>query len=390
MLNKERQRIEDLFFDFVGRKQISSKPPLSFLPPEQDKSLYFTNATIVNFKEDVAGGASKHLATKQKCLRLHNIAKILDDDYKIEWLSVFNMVGTIIPPDQLPEAKSNLIELMSAVYGIPKDKLLFLADVKDERLIKDIPQHMLVFNSQPQSFYDWHFGSNSLRGKGLTFSARQDDGSIVDIGNLIEITDGKNVLGYECAYGLECLKWAQEQKSSILEMYPIFNYVNPHDPNVVKVIDALMSIMAIESVGVEPTNKTDRGQILRKLYRNLVYLAEKSSCDTQKMAQMLKILSETEFDDTANPDQILGRFDQFQTLVNCQRNAFLTRKKEIQRLYDSGAITRQEAEQKMLGFAEGKYYIDKHERSKYFKLDADSNTQSKINNVLLQNRSDER
>lgn len=154
MLNKDRQKLEDLFFDFINQNEISMKPPLSFLPPKDDNSLYFTNATVVNFKEDFLCGTPKHLATKQKCLRLHNTSKILKDDYKVEWLSLFNMVGTIIPSKELKDAKSNLINLMHNVYDIPRDKLVFMVDEKDENLIKDIPSEMLILNSHEQKYYD--------------------------------------------------------------------------------------------------------------------------------------------------------------------------------------------------------------------------------------------
>ena len=388
MLNNDRQKLENLFFDFIKQNEISVKSPLSFLPPQGDNSLYFTNATVVNFKEDFLGGTPKHLATKQKCLRLHSTSKMLDDDYKVEWLSLFNMVGTIIPPKELKNAKSNLINLMSNVYDIPKNKLVFMVDAKDANLIKDIPTEMLILNSHNQKYYDWQFGCNNVKGKGLTFGVKQSDNTIIDVGNLIEITDNTHILGYECAYGLECLLWAKENKKSVFETYPIFSHFNPDDTNIVKIIDSLMSIAAIESIGIEPTNKTNRGQILKKLYRNLVYLSEKSNFSDLQIINTLDILSKTEFDDAINSKNILDHFNQSKTLVNCQRNAFLIHKEKLCDLYHDGIITIQEAEQKMFNWAEGKYYIDRHERVKYFDLGIDKKT--KTDHVIVQNNCKER
>ncbi len=208
--------------------------------------------------------------------------------------------------------------------------------------------------------------------------------------NLIEITNGENILGYECAYGLECLQWAIENKPSIFDIYPIFNYFNKNDTNTVKIIDTAMSIAAIESVGIEPTNKTARGQIIKKLYRNLVYLSEKNNFNDKNITEIMNILSDTEFDQDINTDKILTHFHQSKTLVNCQRNAFLTRKKELCDMYKKGIITIKDAERKMLSWAEGKYYIDRHERAKYFDLETNPNKQSQSNNPIKQSNFDER
>lgn len=196
------------------------------------------------------------------------------------------------------------------------------------------------------------------------------------------------MLGYECAYGLECLMWAKENKKSIFETYPIFSHFNPDDTNIVKIIDTLMSITAIESVGIEPTNKTSRGQILKKLYRNLVYLSEKSNFSDLHIVNTLDILSKTEFDNDVNAEKILNHFNQSKTLVNCQRNAFLFHKQKLGNLYHDGVITIKEAERKMLNWAEGKYYIDRHERAKYFDLGIDK--KPKTDYFIMQHHCNER
>ena len=369
MLDKKRQEIEDTFFRYMSQVGALLKPSLSFIPPSTDNSLYFTNATIVNFKEDFLRGAPEHLATKQKCLRLHNVSKILDDDFKVEWLSLFNMVGTIIPPNQLKQAKENIIELFTDKYGIEKANLVFLVNSRDVSLYRDIPSDMLVFDSHPQKYYDWTFGLKDVYGSGLTFGFRQKDGSIIDVGNLIEIKKGNEILGYECAYGLECFKWAKEGTESILDSYPVFNNLDKTDANMVKFIDTAMSVSAVESVCVEPTNKTPRGQILKKLYKNLVYLSENSNLQETDVRNIFGRISKTEFDSTLDVDLIMEHYTESKTFINCQRNAFLTRKQSLVEAYLKGEITKDFLVKKMENLADGKYYISNHEREKYFSLD---------------------
>ncbi|MBR1825756.1 MAG: hypothetical protein IJ770_04125 [Alphaproteobacteria bacterium] len=390
MLNIERQKIENIFFDFMRQKGVTVKPPLSFLPPESDQSIYFTNATIVNFKEDLLSGASQYKATKQKCLRLHHISKVLDDDYKIQWLSLFNMVGTVIPPHRLQQGKNDLIELMTQRYGVPEDKLVFMVNSRDERLYRDIPPQMLIFDSHQQKYYDWHFGMDNISGAGLTFGIKQNDGTIVDVGNLIEINDDKHILGYECAYGLECMQWAKEEKSSILDTYPIFRYADTINDEVIKTVDTAMSIAAVESVGVEPTNKTQRGQILKKLHRNLFYLAERNNLENKQLVQVFNVLQKTEFDEPLNIDKIMTHYKQSQSLIECQRSAFLKHKESLLKLYGDGIITAQEAEKKMMNWAEGKYYIDRHEREKYCSLPASDNNLPTQNLLNIKKQANER
>ena len=369
MLDKKRQTIEDTFFRYMSQEGALLKPSLSLIPPQTDDSLYFTNATIVNFKEDFLKGTPEHLATKQKCLRLHNVSRILDDDFKVEWLSLFNMVGTIIPPNQLKQSKSNIIELFTDKYGIEKTNLVFLVNSRDVNLYKDIPQGMLIFDSHPQKYYDWTFGVKDVYGAGLTFGFKQKDGSIIDVGNLIEIKKGDEILGYECAYGLECFNWAKEGTESILDSYPVFDNIDKSDGNMVKFVDAAMAVSAVESVCIEPNNKTPRGQILKKLYKNLFYLSENANLHETDVRSIFDQISKTEFDDTLDVGLIMDHYLESKTFINCQRNAFLTRKKSLVEAFSRGEITKDFLVKKMESWAEGKYYISKHERDKYFSLD---------------------
>lgn len=90
---------EVVFFEHMRKNHFSVRNELPIVAPNYDKSLYFTNSTIVNFKPDIWNNSVTNCATRQNCLRLHNMSKILDNRFNVEWLSYFNMLGAIARPE---------------------------------------------------------------------------------------------------------------------------------------------------------------------------------------------------------------------------------------------------------------------------------------------------
>lgn len=387
MLNSDRQDIENIFFDYMKNSGFFYKPELTFLPSKTDKSLYFTNATVANFKDDLLNGNNRKLFTKQKCLRLHNTSKVLDKDFQVEWLSLFNMVGCLIPPEHLDYQKQNFIKMLTEAYKIDGKKLFFLVNSRDVNLYKNIPTQMLIFDNHPEKYYNWTFGMPEVDGQGLTFAFKQENGKLIDVGNLIQIKNSEKILGYEFAFGLECFQWAKEGYTSIFDAYPIFDGLDKNNNELVKCVDTVLGISAIESVNIEPSNKDARGQILKKLYRNLVYLAENCSLNNRDVRNIFIKSSQSEFDAQLNISRIMKNYSDSKALVNCQRNAFSTRKETLIEMYKSGQINQAKLQEKLLKLANGTCYIAPHERKKYFNIqNSDSNIFNKSLPILQYNQ----
>lgn len=360
-----RIKLEKVFFDFMKEIDFSIKPELPIISPKNDESLYFTNSTIVNFRDNILNNCVTNQSTRQKCLRLHNMSKILNNDFKVEWLSYFNMLGLVAKPENGEFIKLALLKLLIDKYKINKDAILLMAKKQHYDLYSGFPKDMLVFDTHNNSYYDWTYHMPEIYGEGLTFSVKQPDNTVIDIGNLIQIKKDSKVICYEIAYGLECIDWAINDKKSLFSTYPICNKYYKQDDKMAKVIDTVLSITAISSSNIVPTNKSAEGQILKKLYKNLVYLAEDAKISDSIISEMIVFLSRTEFDSTIEIEKVMGYYFSERLAINNNRSSFLIEKDKLTKRYNDGQLDYMGINKKLLNIAEGKYPISPHEREKY-------------------------
>jgi len=139
--NNSVNEIRSKFIDYFKKNdhlEISS----SNLIPENDPTLLFTNAGMVQFKNTFTGLESrdyKRAVTSQKCLRaggkhndLENVGKTARHH------TFFEMLGNFSFGDYFKEkAIYQAWELLTKEYGLPKEKLLvtiFHDDIEAENL----------------------------------------------------------------------------------------------------------------------------------------------------------------------------------------------------------------------------------------------------------------
>lgn len=366
---KVRIDLEKIFFEYMKEINFSIKPELPIISPENDKSLYFTNSTIVNFKEDINNNSVTNQSTRQKCLRLHNMSKILREDFKIEWPSYFNMLGLIARPENGSFIKLALLRLLIEKYKIDEKSILFMASRKHIDLYDGFPKKMLIFDTHENSYYDWTYHMPDIYGEGLTFSIKQKDNTILDVGNLIQIKKNSEILCYEIAYGIECLDWAMNGKKSLFHAYSIFDKYDKKDYKLVKIIDTIFSITAICSDKIIPTNKSSEGQILKKLYKNLVYLSENRNINDLTIFDIFKFLSKTEFNNSIDIEKAMDYYLDERQSINKNRVNFLREKDKLINKYNNGHIDYNTINKMLINVAEGKFPISPHEREKYMFLE---------------------
>ncbi len=113
------------FFEGKGHKQVSSSP----LVPQDDPTLLFTNAGMVQFKNVFTGAERRpyvRATTSQKCVRAGGKHNDLDNvGYTARHLTFFEMLGNFsfgdyFKDDAIPFAW----ELITKGFGLPKEKLL--------------------------------------------------------------------------------------------------------------------------------------------------------------------------------------------------------------------------------------------------------------------------
>ena len=135
---KTSAEIRQLFLDFFASKQhkiVSSAPIVN----KDDPTLMFTNAGMNQFKDFFLGNQvpdNRRIADTQKCLRVSGKHNDLEDvGYDGTHHTMFEMLGNWSIGDYFKdEALSWSWELLTEVYGLPKDRLyatVFEGDKKD-------------------------------------------------------------------------------------------------------------------------------------------------------------------------------------------------------------------------------------------------------------------
>ena len=361
-------KYETVFFDYAKKNHFNLRNELPVVAPKEDSSLDFTNSTIVNFKQDIFNNNVHNCATRQKCLRLHNMPKILNQDFHVEWLSYFNMLGMITRPEDKQFVNRILLGLLIDNYKIPKENILLMVNRAHKDLYAGLPDDMLVYDTHDKSYYDWTYHMENIYGEGLTFAIETKDKSIIDVGNLIQIKNADKTLAYEIAYGTECLYWAMNNKNTVFDSYAIFNDYSYNDKNLVKVIDTLFSICAITSENIAVNNKTSHGQILKKLYKNFVFLSEQGGFSDRYLLELIQKLVKTEFSNSDISETIYKHFLSERDIINRNRTVFLQEKQKLLQKYYDGILDKETVSKRLYNLAEGKYPISPHERQAYLAL----------------------
>jgi alanyl-tRNA synthetase len=158
--------IRATFLDFFRDRQhavVASSP----LVPRNDPSLLFTNAGMVQFKNVFTGQEKRpytRAASAQKCVRAGGKHNDLDNvGYTARHHTFFEMLGNFSFGDYF---KENAIEyawdLITKVYGIPKEKLLVTVYAEDEdaaklwKKIAGLPEEKIVRIATNANF--WSMG----------------------------------------------------------------------------------------------------------------------------------------------------------------------------------------------------------------------------------------
>lgn len=260
------------------------------------------------------------------------------------------------------------MDLLINQYKVNQESILLMVSSAHKDLYQNFPEQMLVFDTHKKSYYDWTYHMPGIYGEGLTFSIKQPDNSIIDVGNLIQIKSDKNILAYEIAYGTECLDRALTNKKTIFDAYPVFQKLPYENMNLLKIIDTVFSVCAIANESVVPNNKTPQGQILKKLYKNMVYLVEQEQLSATALLDIMKVISDVEFLNKIDIPSVYKYFVAEKHTINDNRIRFLQEKFKILQRMPITEQTHDIIRKRLENIAEGQYPISPHERDKYLEL----------------------
>ena len=201
------QEIRDSFLDFFKDKT-HTVVQSSSLVPQQDPSLLFTNAGMVQFKNIFLGveqASYKRAASAQKCLRIsgkHNdLESVGRDTYHHTF---FEMLGNWSFGDYYKEeAIAWAWELLTKEWGLPKDKLyatVFRNDDEAEGLwprISGLPAERVQRFDEKDNF--WEMGDTGPCGPC----------SEIHLDRGPEACDHKGEPGHVCAVNADCARYIE-------------------------------------------------------------------------------------------------------------------------------------------------------------------------------------
>ena len=304
-VNNIRSKFLDYFKKNDHQEIISSN-----LIPENDPTLLFTNAGMVQFKNTFTGLETRdyqRAVTSQKCLRaggkhndLENVGKTARHH------TFFEMLGNFSFGDYFKEkAIYHAWELLTKEYGLPKEKLLvtiFHNDTEAENLWKKIAglnENKIIKIKTSDNF--WSMGDtgpcgpcseifydhgDSVNG-GPPGSKDEDGDRFIEIWNLVfmqyeQISDNERVNlpkpSIDTGMGLERISavlqnthnnYEIDMMKNLVEASSLVTGVDTGTKNIIShrvVADHLRSISFLIAEGLLPSNE-GRGYVLRRIMR---------------------------------------------------------------------------------------------------------------------------
>jgi hypothetical protein len=335
-MDARHQKIKDGFFAECKRGGMTQAAPSPLLT--DDPTVYFASATITPLKQILARGEipKNNLYLHKQCFRLKYINEPFYNQQKVRYPGYFNMLGTLVHPDNAVSFQENIIQILDS-YSIDKDRIKVQASDKESFLTKKLSDvYNVEFNTKKDSSFDWVYGmGNDINGRGIYFNVLQPDGSYKSLGQYIVIKNKDKIIGSEYGIGIEVLLSRKENYKSEYDVFSIstilqqngldVNFANTH---------ILSSVAAAYSTGItlDKHPHSNYKKLLNKMLANLLFLKIRDNISDAQIAAILTDFFVVEF---GNSDTLISLTNDFrkrelelETQTN-QMNAFRTNQKRL-------------------------------------------------------------
>ena len=317
------------YFVKAGHAEIESSP----LVPQNDPTLMFTNAGMVQFKNVFTGLEKRDYSravTSQKCVRAGGKHNDLENvGYTARHHTFFEMLGNFSFGDYFKEeAISNAWQLITGEFGLPKDKLLVTVYHEDEeaaslwRKIAGISDERIIRIATSDNF--WSMGDTGPCGPcseiffdhgphiagGPPGSPDEDGDRFIEIWNLVfmqyEQTETERLnlpkpsidtgmgleriaavlQGQHDNYDIDLMRSLIESSAHVSSTDPDGEFKTSHRV----VADHLRSAGFLIADGVLPSNE-GRGYVLRRIMRRAMRHLHQMGCQDPVMHQLVPTLA---------------------------------------------------------------------------------------------------
>jgi hypothetical protein len=243
------------------------------IPPENDKSVPFTGATITIYKEEAekaaqgAGLVSQFM--HQPCLRLQSLKSIFDKDIP-EFYGYFNMVGGILSPTlEFP-----VIKALAQAFNVISDNRMLMKVSKSETPFYDVfsDDFQLEFDSHQPGYYHWQFGTDIFYGRGTTIALISKSNHVIDVGNVVRLYNAEGEhFASEIGFGVEIATSVVLDTNIKWHGYAYHHLAKEKGLESPRLISALIVSIAMVQVGVQ-ADHSKRGRLLKRSCKNVGYL----------------------------------------------------------------------------------------------------------------------
>lgn len=273
-----RQKIDVIRTQFVSHfsEQGFIQVPAEPLIPQKDKTVLYSNATITPIKEHLLAGQKPEngWVIDQPCLRIQNLSRYSDSQFDPEYMSFFHMVGVYVAKKDCNFIGSILRVL--DVLGLSKDRLEIHGCHRDTDLLDAFtdlePSIVRRQYQQDEGYFDWKYDMPGYRGRGVHIMIVQDRGPALSVGQLVEIRNCDEVIGYEFGFGVETFLARLNQEHSIFDLGIGREFFPQSTSNADRQYqDLLASSMAMHCAGTK-TGKNGRSAAFRKAISQLAII----------------------------------------------------------------------------------------------------------------------
>jgi hypothetical protein len=206
------------------------------LIPRSDRSLLFTNSTVIPLKSLIMAGdiPTPGIYISQPCLRTHNLKYLHEEGTAPGYMSYFRMVAVTASPSTAPMLAGHVARFLVEKEGIAGDRLVLRClstevTTRSEWLASGRGVSVDC-DSMPPDYYRWRYGVSGMEGRGATIAVRFKDGSLHDFGNIVSIQVRGRLSCIEAGYGIETMLSRKYECANPFQM-GIISSVMPYRPN---------------------------------------------------------------------------------------------------------------------------------------------------------------
>lgn len=318
--------------------------------PRNDRTLLFTNATIVPLKPRITAGDVERpgVMLTQQCLRTQNSERILQVDYDPPYMSYFRMPGVLTNPSSYEDLCVAVWEFLHDRLGIAAEDIMLRTSSQCRPFFAPWEKVSgglgVEHDTRPEKYYNWRYGMDDVQGVGYTFAVRDGDDTFGDLGNIVQISTAGRVIAYEFGVGLETLAARMYRLRGPFEAAPISRIIPfSAEPAAKMLQDCTVVATVLYRNGIRPGTGGAQ-HVLKRVVKGLGRLMRLRQITSFELGEMLSSFEAIEFGSVTEQLRIdvLEDIQHYERLATQDRAYFVDFVRNQARLASQGRIVSNE------------------------------------------------